>query len=315
MKIYSLQQLQAITNFSFLIQRVESGFAAYSKGDAAVPQVVHMEFMQPPGNLHIKCASSKEDYYAVKIASCFPKNSEEGLNTLQGMILLFCKRTGKPEVLFQDEGYLTNLRTGIAGAICAKYLAPKNLGAIGIIGTGAQARFQLRLLRAVVDCRKVWIWSPNRNSMIQFQQEPEFADFTIMLASTPAEAAKHCRLIATTTPSREPLLRAADIQPGTHITALGSDSPGKQELDPVIFKKAKRIIVDSRLQCFAYGETFCALKACMIAKSQVEELGELVAGYKSARETEDEITLADLTGLGIQDLEIALGFKQLLEIS
>ncbi len=315
MKIYSLKQLQGITDFSFLMQRVEAGFAAYSKGEVVVPQVVHMEFMQPPGDLHIKCASSKEDYYAVKIASCFPKNTAEGLSALQGMILLFCKRTGKPEVLFQDEGYLTNLRTGMAGAICAKYLAPKNPRAIGILGAGAQARFQLRLLREVVDCREAWIWSPNRNSMLQFQQDPELADFTIKLASIPAEVAKHCRLIVATTPSREPLLRGADIQPGTHITAVGSDSPGKQELDPVILKNAKRIIVDSRLQCFEYGETFCALNAGMIAKSQVEELGELVAGYKPARETEDEITIADLTGLGIQDLEIALGIKQLLEIS
>lgn len=143
MKIYHLDQLQEFQDFGILIQRIEKGFSAYSQNKVNMPPVYHMQFFQPPGDLHIKCASmEEEEFYVVKIASCFPDNSKMNLPSIQGMMLLFNQRSGKSEVLFLDEDYLTHLPTAIAGAICAKYLAPKNPLAIGIIGAGQQARFQ-----------------------------------------------------------------------------------------------------------------------------------------------------------------------------
>ena len=314
MKIYRLEQLLEVQDIEFLIQRIEKGFLAFSQGKVNMPPVCHMQFFQPPGDLHIKCASmTEEGCYVVKIASCFPENSKLGLPSIQGMMLLFSQRSGKPEVLFLDEGYLTHLRTAIAGAICAKYLAPKNPLEIGIIGAGQQARFQLKLLSHITSCREVWVWARNQVECEKYRQDETLKDFNIHIASSAKEVATHCRLIVTTTPSSEPLLFAHDIVKGTHITAVGSDRPGKQELDPAILKSADRIIVDSRKQCFNYGETFHALKTGMIAEDVVDEIGEIIAGNKQKRVSESEITVADLTGLGIQDLEIALAFREILE--
>jgi ornithine cyclodeaminase len=314
MKIYSYEELQTIQDFPYLIQKIEEGFLAYSRNEVNMPPVCHLSFSEPPGDLHIKCASTaKEDQYVVKIASCFTENSKLNLPSIQGMMLLFNRTSGQPEVLFLDNGYMTHLRTAIAGAICAKFLAPKHPQAIGIIGAGQQARFQLRLLSYVTDCKDVWVWAPNREACEKYRQDESLKNFEIHIASSPKEVAERCRLIVTTTPSTKPILFSQDIVEGTHITAVGSDRPGKQELDPGILKRANRIIVDSRKQCFNYGETFYAVHTGMISKDVVSEIGEVIAGTQSRRMSDSEITVADLTGLGIQDLEIALAFRKILD--
>lgn len=314
MKIYHRNQLLEFQDMDYLIQRIENGFLEYSKGNVNMPPVCHMHFDQPPGDLHIKCASMpREECYVVKIASCFPENSKLGKPSINGMMFLFSQKSGKPEALFLDEGYLTHLRTAIAGAICAKHLAAKNIQAIGIIGAGMQARYQLKLLSYVTTCRQVWVWAPNQAERMRYQQDETLKEFEIHVAISAKEVAERCRLIVTTTPSTSPLLFAPDIAEGTHITAVGSDRPGKQELDSSILKRADRIVVDSREQCFKYGETFCAIQAGMISKEAIFEIGEIIAGKKQGRVSENEITIADLTGLGVQDLEIALGFREVLE--
>lgn len=316
MKIYHLEQLQAIQDLRFLIPKIEEGFIAYSSNKVNMPPVCHMHFSEPSGDLHVKCASTKEeDDYVVKIASCFPENSKLDLPSIQGMMLLFDRKSGMPKVLFLDEGYMTHLRTAAAGAICAKYLAPKHPGAIGIIGAGQQARFQLKFLSYVTDCKDVWIWAPNRSACEKFRQDESLKPFTIHIASSAKEVAQHCRLIVTATPSTQPLLLAQDILEGSHITAVGADRPGKQELDPGILKLADRLIVDSRNQCFSYGETSHALNTGLISKDHINEIGEVIVGTKSGRTSDSEITVADLTGLGIQDLKIALAFREKLEKS
>ena len=229
------------------------------------------------------------------------------------MMLLFNKKTGEPETLFLDEGYLTHLRTAIAGAICAKYFAPRNISAIGIIGAGMQSSLQLQFLSYVTSCRQVWMWAPDINEIKCIQQNEVFRDFEIHVASSPKEVAQYARLIVTTTPSCKPLLFSNDIIKGTHITAIGSDRPGKQELEAAILGRADRIIVDSKEQCFQYGETFCALQDKALSKDRVDEIGEVIAGSKPARIREDDTTIADLTGLGIQDLMIALTMRASLE--
>lgn len=314
MKIYHLHQLLAVQEMELLIQRIEKGFLSFSQGKVNMPPVCHMQFFQPSGDLHIKCASqTKEEFFVVKIASYFPDNSSLGLSSIQGMVLLFNQKTGIPEILFLDGGYLTHLRTALAGAISAKYFAPKNPLAIGIIGAGQQARFQLKLLSYITPCRKVWVWARNKMACENYRKDENLKDFDICTASSAEEVAKNCRLIVTTTPSCSPLLFSHEICPGTHITAIGSDRPGKQELDPTILKSANRVIVDSRKQCSNYGETFHAIKAGMIAEDTIDEIGEIIGGSKQGRINEYEITVADLTGLGIQDLEIAVAFKEILE--
>lgn len=264
----------------------------------------------------MKCTSKvHESFYVVKIASCFPKNFTLGKPSITGMMLLFSQKSGEPVAQFLDEGYLTHLRTAIAGAICAKYFAPQNIKAIGIIGAGRQAKYQLKFLAHMTSCRKIWMWAPNQTKIEQFKKDECFKDFEIHSASSPSVVAKHCRLIVTTTPASEPLLFAQDIAKGTHITAIGSDRPGKQELDSSTLKMADRIIGDSRAQCTHYGEIFYALQAQVITTDSIDEIGEIITGNKPGRSNETDITVADLTGLGIQDLEIALAFWEAINDS
>lgn len=315
MKIFSLEHIKTASGkFSTLLQNIEEGFRLYSEGKVVIPPVGHMHFNSPPGNLHIKYGHIPgEEYFVVKIASHFPENPMQGLSAIDGMILLFSQKTGELVALFEDRGYLTHLRTGIAGAIVAKYLAPKKITSIGIVGAGTQARFQLKCLEEVLTCRKVMVWARNVDEAQKFAADPLFESFQIAVAKDLDELAQHCNYIVTTTPSHSPLLFADQIRPGTHITAIGADSPSKQELDPHILGKADLIVVDSKSQCKAYGETHYALEQSLINPSQVHELGEVIAGRAAQRTSDQQITVADLTGLAIQDLKIAEGFFSLLE--
>jgi ornithine cyclodeaminase len=313
MKIYHRHQILEFHDMHSLMERIEKGFVAYSQNKVNMPAVSHMHFEKPLGDVHIKCASiQEEDFYVVKIASCFPENFKLDQPSLKGLMFLFKQESGEPEALFLDEGYLTHLRTAVAGAISAKYLGPRNPQAIGILGAGVQAKYQLKLLKHVTSCREVWVWDSKRKAQEQYQQDDELKDFNIHIASGAHEVAEHCRLIVTATPATQPILFAQDVSKGTHITAVGSDRPGKQELDPALLKFADRLVVDSRLQCLNYGEMFCALSEGMISEDKIVEIGEIIAGLKSGRINENEITIADLTGLGVQDLEIALGFYNAL---
>lgn len=306
MKIFTRNQLEQFQDLPLLISRIEEGFVKYSQKLAIVPPVGHMGFTDPPGDLHIKSAAIPGgDYFVLKVAGHFPNNTLQGMSALNGLMMVFCQQTGKPEALLLDEGYLTQLRTAIAGLISAKYLAPKNIQAIGIIGAGAQARMQLKLLSHITDCRRVWVWAPREKELLRYMEDPNLKDFEIRIAKSADEVAAKCNLIVTTTPSRKPLLSERVIRPGTHITAVGADSPGKQELDAGIFGKADIVVVDSREQCCHHGDTVHAIQSGHIKEDQLWELGEVIAGTAPRRTSNEQITIADLTGLGVQDLQIA----------
>lgn len=315
MKIFNLEQIkEAAGDFIPLLHRIEEGFNLYSAGKALIPPVGHMHFDSPPGNLHIKYGHIPgEEFFVIKIASHFPENPHQGISAIAGMILLFSQKTGEPIALFEDRGYLTHLRTGIAGAIVAKYFAPKKISSIGIVGAGTQARFQLKSLEEVLTCRKAMVWARNAEEAERFAADPLVKNFQITVAQDLNELSRNCNYIVTTTPSQAPLLFADQIRPGTHITALGADSPGKQELDPRILGKADLIVVDSRSQCKAYSETHYALTQSLIHLSQVHEIGEVIAGVAARRTSDQQITIADLTGVAIQDLKIAEGIFSLLK--
>lgn len=313
MKIFQKNELLKFDDYQILLKKIEEGFKSYSMGNVSMPPVCHMHFDKPIGDLHIKCAAEERGkFYAVKIASCFPENPSQGIPSINGMMMLFCQKTGTPIALFKDEGYLTHLRTALAGAAAAKALAPKNITNIGIIGAGAQARFQLRLLKEVTSCRSVIVWSRTPQETEKFVHDKSLVDFDIKAVSEACQVGKLCNLIVTTTPATSPILWAKDICPGTHITAVGSDRPGKQELDPQILGKSALVVVDSRTQCFNYGETFAAIQARCLDKSHVVELGEIIQNNSRERKT-DAITVADLTGLGVQDLVIATAFYEYLQ--
>lgn len=314
MKILYKKDLFNALNIPSLIKSLEEGFMMYSQGETVIPPVASLHFTHPPGECHIKYGYAQNNpYYVVKIASGFPENSQLGIPSCNGLMLLFSKKTGKPVCFLLDEGYLTDLRTAASGAIASKYLAPSHIHGIGIIGTGAQSYFQLKLLSYVTSCRKAFIWGRDFTKAQKLAKHPDLREFTITPIPSLDELAAHCNLLVTTTSSSYPLLRKEHIRPGTHITAIGADDTGKQELDPMIFEKADRIVVDSRSQCSLFGDTSYALKAHIIADKDMKELGEIIHSPLLRRSSDQEITIADLTGIAIQDLQIAsLAYETLL---
>lgn len=307
MRIFNKAQIEATTkDFPALMKGIEEGFMLYSQGKVVIPPVGHMHFEAPPGNLHIKYGHIPgEEFFVVKIASHFPQNPRKGFSSINGMVLLFSQKTGEPVVLFEDHGYLAHLRTGLAGAVVAKYFAPTQVASIGIVGAGTQARMQLRCLEEVLSCREVLVWARSPQEAQDYADDPILKNFHISMAKDLDELMQCCNYIITTTPSCTPLLFSSQVRPGMHITAIGADSPGKQELDPHILEKADLVIVDSRSQCSSYGETHHALAQLLLHPSNIHEIGEVIAGASSRRNLDEQITVADLTGLAVQDLKIA----------
>ncbi|MCG8608263.1 ornithine cyclodeaminase family protein [bacterium] len=309
MKTLTLSQIRQVLPTLDLIPAIESGFEAYSAGQAVVPPVG--ELLLEKGDVHIKYGYLRgDDYYVIKIASGFYENSRLGLPSSNGLMLLFRQGTGQLESILLDEGYLTDIRTAVAGAIAAKYLAPKNITGIGIVGTGIQARLQLDYLKVITDCQKVWVWGRGENQLERYTREMAPKGFEITATQDCRDILEQCNLVVTTTPSMEPLLYAERLRAGTHITAIGSDTAQKQELDSAILAKADLLVADSLSQCVERGEIFKALSAGLISKDKVVELGQIIAGKNHGRVSENQITVADLTGVAVQDIKIATAVYQ-----
>ncbi|WP_109301451.1 ornithine cyclodeaminase family protein [Aquimarina sp. AU474] len=288
-----------------LVATMEKGFIAYSNGNAIVPPVGELLFDAPKGETHIKYGYIKsEDYYVVKIASGFYENPKLGISSSQGLMLLFSQKTGQPISILLDEGYLTDIRTAAAGALVAKYFAPKNISSIGIIGTGIQAKLQLQYLQKYNPCKSVWVWGRTSESTTQFKSDLS-DDFNIHIAKTPAQVAANSNLIVTTTPSPTPLLFSKDILPGTHITAVGSDTSEKQELDSDLLRKSDLLIADSIPQSKSRGEIYRAVKDNKVLPEKSIELGTAIQNKTLQRNNNNQITVADLTGVAVQDIMIA----------
>ena len=297
-----------------LVPIIEEGFMAYSQGKSIVPPVGELTFNQPPGDVHIKYGYIiGKTYYVIKIASGFWENEKYGIPNGQGMMLIFEQKTGQPRAILLDDAMLTDIRTAIAGQICAQRLS-NNIRKIGIIGTGLQARLQVEYLSKITDCRDVVVWGRNKKKMNLYKDDMKKLGFEVVLAESAKSVASECNLIITATASNEPLLNENDILNGTHITAMGSDTPGKRELGPGIIKLADLVVADSIDQCQERGEIACALRDGDISKQQIVELGDVLSGKRLGRQNEKQITVADLTGVAVQDIQIATAvFKTFLE--
>jgi len=302
--VIRLKEIQAILQDIDVVAAMEEGFIQYSNGNTVVPPVGELLFEDPKGDAHIKYGYiKKDDYYVIKIASGFYDNAKLGIPSSQGLMLLFDQKTGVPKAILLDEGYLTDIRTAAAGALAAKYFAPKKISAIGIIGTGIQAKLQLEYLQKYTPCKSVWIWGRTKDKAENFGKELG-PDFDIHIAESPTELAKHCNLIVTTTPSEIALLKAEYIQKGTHITAVGSDTEHKQELESELLKKADIVITDSIPQSKSRGEIYRAVQDGAILEDKIIELGTAIQNPKLQRTNDDQITIVDLTGVAVQDIMI-----------
>jgi ornithine cyclodeaminase len=312
--IYRLEQIKEIVPRLDLAHDMAEGFVSYSRGQVVVPPVGELIFDEPPGDTHIKYGYIKgDDYFVVKIASGFYENHKLNLPSSSGLMLLFSQKSGKLESVLLDEGYLTNVRTAVAGQIVAKYFAPKRITGIGVFGTGIQARLQVEFLKPVTDCRQVVAWGRRTSDFASYKEEMGTKGFDVETTTDAGRVTAQCNLIVTATPSSTPLLTIDQLMPGTHITALGSDTPEKQELDSEILGRAELVVADSIEQCQSRGEIFRALKAGLLDKHKVVELGAVIADPSLGRSDDDQLTVADLTGVAVQDIQIAKAVHRALQ--
>lgn len=300
--VYTRAQIEQVLKPADVIAAMERAFVAYSRGEAVVPPVGQLEFSDPPGDCHIKYGYLKGGTtFTVKIATGFWENPQRGLASSNGVVLVFSSQTGELLTIFQDEGYLTDSRTAAAGAVAAKYLAPPMIDCIGVIGSGLQARLQIDYLREVTACRRVRLWARSAERA----HAVAVPGFDIEVCDSPAQVVAGAQLVVTTTASHDWLVGAADIAPGTHITALGADGAGKLELDPQLFAVAAVRAVDSRAQCSQYGDSAAALTQGLIRPENLVELGQVIEHPELGRRSSRDITIADLTGVAVQDMAIA----------
>jgi ornithine cyclodeaminase len=305
--IYTLGQINEVLGDLDTIQTIEEGFIAYSQGRVVVPPVGELLFENPPGDAHIKYGYIKGDeYYVIKLASGFYNNLKLGISPTNGLMLLFKQETGQLAGILLDEGHLTNVRTAAAGAVVAKHLAPKQVECIGIFGAGIQARMQLQYLKPFVSCKKVMVWGVNEEECLLYKSEMEKEGYDVCVSLDPEQIGMSCNLIVMSTPAKEPILAEGSIRPGTHITAMGSDTLEKQELAPGILAMADVLVGDSLAQCKSRGEIFKAVSAGAIRPSKAVELGDVISGKAPGRTSEQQLTIADLTGVAVQDIQISV---------
>jgi ornithine cyclodeaminase len=300
-----LRQVAAIDDAAFAA--VESAFSWLEDGRASMPPIMHIE-VPGRGDVDVKSAFIEGlPFFAIKIASGFYGNAARSLPAGSAMMVLLNSETGFCEAVMLDNSYLTDLRTGLAGAVAAKYLAPASTETVGVLGTGTQARYQVRCLRLVREFRRVIVWGRSTEKARAYAGDlQKGGDFDVSVAASVEEVVRACDILITTTPSERPLVRAAWLREGQHITAVGADFPGKQELEAESLLKADRVVCDRLSQCRENGELQHVMREGQLPDGlQVVELGELTTGKKQGRQSQAQLTVCDLTGTGVQDTAIA----------
>jgi ornithine cyclodeaminase len=302
--------VRAALDMPSLIDAVERAFVAYSTGRAELPGVIHLDVPEAGGEVHVKAGHLHgEPFYAVKVSSGFAP--PYGPPAADGLVMAFDAGNGAPVAFLLDNGFITDARTGAAGGVAARHLAPSNVEVVAVIGTGAQARYQLDALARVRGFGEVRVWGRNRDHARGCADDlasrpglPERCTFAV--APSVELAVEGAGVVITCTASREPLVWAEWLSPGAHVTAVGSDGPDKQELDTEVLGRADVLVVDGRAQCARIGELHHALEAGAVASADhAAELGEIAAGVRPGRTSDDQLTVCDLTGLGVQDVAAA----------
>ena len=290
-----------------LIPIIEDAFKSLSKGKTVMPPIMRIDIDKYHGESDIKAAYVEGlDSFAVKIASGFFDNPKLGLPSSNGLMVLLDSETGVIKSVLLDEGYLTDTRTAIAGAIAAKYLSNEDASNLGIIGAGIQARLQLKAILLVRKINKINLWARDKVKVDEFINSLKDLKIDINISESCKELASSSDIILTTTPSKKPLIEYSSLPKGIHITAMGSDAEQKNELDPEIIQKCDVYVPDNQSQTMILGELNHALKKKLIPNDKIyNDLGKIIINPQLGRKNNDDITVADLTGTGVQDTAIA----------
>ncbi len=287
------------------IDVVEQAFRALAGGKVVMPPILSMELPEVHGEVDVKTAYIPGfEGFAIKVSPGFFDNPRLGLPSLNGLMILFSAKTGLVDALLLDNGYLTDLRTAAAGAVAASWLAPRRVETAGVLGTGVQARLQLIAAHRVRPFTRALVWGrdPVKAAACASDIAAALAVEAIAVAD-PAALVRDSQLVTTATPARAPILKARWLHPGLHVTAMGADQAGKNEIEPDAIKAATLFACDRISQSERLGELRSA-RAGGFATLPTE-LGEIIAGMKPGRRAESDVTICDLTGTGAQDTAIA----------
>ena len=311
-------EVKALLSMSEVMKAVEQAFIEKSLGRAQMPPKTYLFYRKYGGDLRVMPSYIEEhDISAVKIVNSHPENrTKYNLPTVMAVVVLADPRNGFPLAIMSGKT-ITDMRTGAAGGIAAKYLARKDSRIVGLIGAGAQARTQLAsLLEVYRKFEEVRVWGLYGTSEeFVAEMQPKYGDLCRLTpVKNVREAVEGADIVVTTTPSRQPLVMDEVVSLGMHFNCIGADAPGKEELDPAILKRAK-IVVDDWEQASHGGEINVPISHGIITKENVwAEIGEIVAGLKPGREKRDEITVFTSTGLAVQDAVTAkLAYEKALK--
>jgi alanine dehydrogenase len=300
------REIQSLLTLDECIGAVERAFRAYGEGRAAPPAVLSMH--TEGGGFHVKAGLLEFDrsYFAAKLNGNFPENTSRfGLPTIQGVIILCDAGNGTP-LAVMDSRDITSLRTAAATAVAAKFLARQDSRTVTICGCGNQGRNQLKALSRVRRVERAFAYDTDVERALRLSRD---LTSDLRMSVTPVSdltaAVRQSDICVTCTTSRQPLLGSDDVSPGTFVAAVGADNPQKQELHPSLMA-ANKVVCDIVEQCAVMGDLHHALESGVVTRANVyAELGEVVAGKKPGRESQEEITIFDSTGMALQDVAAA----------
>lgn len=287
---------------------VEDAFRRLAVEAVAMPPILRLDIREHNGEVDVKTAYVPGvDSFAIKVSPGFFDNPKLGLPSLNGLMVLFSAKTGLVEAVLLDNGYLTDIRTAAAGGVAAKWLARTDARTAAVIGAGAQARLQLEAIAHVRDLTSALVWArdPVKADRCAIEMSGSLG-IPVTVAESARDAVARADIVVTTTPSTQPLVRAEWLRPGQHVTAMGSDAEHKNELEPAVIAAADLYVCDRRSQCAVLGELHHAIESgAVAADAAFPELGQVIAGHAQGRTSDDQITVCDLTGTGVQDTAIA----------
>ncbi|MEQ9673517.1 MAG: cyclodeaminase [Roseovarius indicus] len=286
---------------------IEAAFAALAGGEVVMPPILSMDLPAANGEVDVKTAYIPGfEGFAIKVSPGFFDNPKLGLPSLNGLMILFSAQTGLVKALFLDNGYLTDIRTAAAGAVAARHLAPEVVTTAGVIGTGVQARLQMQAAHLVRPFERVIVWGRDEQKAAECAKDLKNSlGVEAEIVSDPAQLVAESQLVVTTTPAKEPVLKAEWLHPGLHVTAMGSDQEGKNEVEAKALVAADLYVADRGSQTEKMGELRSAIAAGLWTGGAPVELGDVITKKAAGRKAAGDITIADLTGTGAQDTAIA----------
>ncbi|WP_120497446.1 ornithine cyclodeaminase [Kiloniella sp. EL199] len=305
--IITLDEIRACLSDDDILSAVKEALISHGRGDVNSPPPGILQLDNPAvGECHIKYGHQRgADTFVVKVASGFRDNGKLGLSPNSGMMLVLSAQTGAPVCVLDDKGWLTDIRTAAAGALAAQAGAPDKVNAVGIIGTGEQARLQAHWTCRLLGLKSIVVYGRNPEQVTKYVKDMTAQGYDVNTAPEVRDLLCQCNLVITTTPSPKALVLKDEVHPGTHIVAMGTDNPGKQEVDAALFEQAAVIMVDDLAQCVHHGDLGHAVRNGLVSQDRAISLGLVVAGEKPGRLNADDITIADLTGIAAQDIAVA----------